>query len=394
MLVGLDVLKSHPKLARDWGACALLCNQASVSKNLENSWSVLASALGKNLVALFGPQHGFVSTVQDNMIESDHFTHEETGLPVYSLYSESREPSPKMLENADTILIDLQITGCRVYTYKYTMAACLRVAKKLNKRVVILDRPNPVGGIQLEGLCLDEKVKSFVGEFPIPMRHGLTMGEAAKLFNVKIGAELEVVELQEWNPEHVWSDFNRTWILPSPNLPMPNCVYTYPGTVLLEGTNLSEGRGTCLPFLFIGAPYIHDIKAFTQRVNELYELKDQSFFLRPTNFQPSFQKWSGKVCNGFQIHVLKSHELKSYRLGVSLIRAAIELSKGEFKWAEPGYEYNFKLEPIKMLVGDESCIEKFTASKFDMNSEYWTRGVEKYKKQVEPLLIYSRKMKI
>lgn len=310
--VALDIIKSNPTVAHKWGAVGLLSNQASITATFEDSWQILAKALGPKLKALFGPQHGFVSTVQDNMIETDHATHAATGLPIYSLYGETREPTEAMLRGLDTLVVDLQITGTRVYTYKYSMAACLRAAKKYGKKVVILDRPNPIGGIQIEGPCLDKTVKSFVGEFPIPMRHGLTMGEAALLFNKDIGCELEVVQMQGWQPDKFWHELARNWILPSPNLPTAECAYTYPGTVLLEGTNLSEGRGTCLPFLFIGAPYIRDPKQYAERVRELLGADQETVFFRQTSFQPGFQKFKGEQCQGIQIHVQNPHKLRSF----------------------------------------------------------------------------------
>ena len=185
MRIGLEILAENPAMAKSWGNCLLLCNQASVTSNFEPSWKVVKESIGEKLVGFFGPQHGFHSTVQDNMIETtDSFG--PYGLPVYSLYSETREPSEDMLRGADTILIDIQIVGCRVYTFKYTIAACLRAAKKYGKKVVILDRPNPMGGKLVEGRVLELAAKSFVGEFEIPMRHGLTPAEAGLLFNKNI----------------------------------------------------------------------------------------------------------------------------------------------------------------------------------------------------------------
>lgn len=200
MLTGLEVLLAKPQTGQAWGRCGLVCNQASVTMDFKPAWTTLRESLGNRLVALFGPQHGFYGTAQDNMIETAHEQRGEFNLPVYSLYSETREPTAEMLEGLDTIIIDLQITGCRIYTWKATIAACMRAAAKHGKRVVVLDRPNPVGGEVLEGRVLELDATSFVGEFPVPMRHGMTAGEAARFFNKSIHAELEVVKLEGWNP--------------------------------------------------------------------------------------------------------------------------------------------------------------------------------------------------
>jgi uncharacterized protein YbbC (DUF1343 family) len=379
-------------MANGWERCGLVCNQASVNDRLTPAWKICSEVLGERLVALFGPQHGFESTVQDNMIETGHGTHVPTGLPVYSLYSETREPTPTMLSGLDTIIVDLQIIGCRVYTYKYTLAACLRAAKRYGKRVVVLDRPNPLGGIFVEGNRLNLAVKSFVGEFPIPMRHGMTAGEAAQLFNRSIGAELQVLTLDGWNPAHVWTDLHRPWVITSPNMPTAECAYTFPGTVLYEGTNLSEGRGTTLPFLFIGAPYIKSAQSFADLVLKHARSSVRGMHLRPTVFQPTFQKWSGKDCAGFQIHVLDPHVMQPYYLGLAILRAAIELGGSQFGWKSPPYEYETKKDPIDLLLGIPECKRWLTSDQFDLRDQIWSEGIEDFVSDIAPSLLYDRKM--
>ncbi len=392
MRLGLEILRDRPEKAKGWGRCALLCNQASLAADYTPAWTVLQKLLGDRLVVLFGPQHGLEATVQDNMIETSHSRHAATGLPVYSLYSETREPTAAMLSGVDTIIIDIQIVGCRVYTFKYTIAACLRAAKKLGKRVVILDRPNPLGGVHVEGRVLDLDATSFVGEFAIPMRHGMTAAEAARLFNQQIGAELECVALEGWSSDHMWDQNKREWIITSPNLPTSPAVYVYPGTVMLEGTNISEGRGTGLPFQFVGAPYIASSQAFADRVRAIYGQGDD-VFLRPTEFQPTSQKWMGQSCRGVQIHVRDAAKVRSYELGLAVVRAAIELGGDQYRWKEPPYEYDHVTLPMKLIIGSQKADQKFLARDFSVKDSFWHEGLVEYIKRVEPHLIYPRKMK-
>ncbi len=387
MKIGIEVLATSPSVSKAWGRCALLCNQASVTQNFKSSWDLLRDLLGPELVAFFGPQHGFHATVQDNMIETGHYPSGPFGLPVYSLYSETREPLPEMLDQVDTILVDLQIVGCRVYTFKYTIAGCMRMAKKLGKRVVVLDRPNPLGGKAVEGRVLDLGARSFVGEFAIPLRHGLTVGETAKFFNEQIGAELQVIPMEAWNPEAYWSDYYRHWILTSPNLPSIDSVYAFPATVMLEGTNLSEGRGTGLPFQFVGAPYIKNGQEYAARVQDYY--RSAGFFLRPTEFQPTSQKWMGEVCRGFQIHILDTRQLHTFPLGLAIMRAAMDLAPNDFAWKQPPYEYDFVNLPIDLILGRLNA-HMHIQENFRLDDPLWSAGIAEYLQKVEKNLLYPR----
>ena len=375
-------------MSDSWGRCGLLCNQSSVTRDFKPSWNVVKEVLGDRLTCFFGPQHGFHATVQDNMIETGH-SKGPHGLDLYSLYSETREPTEEMVENIDTFLIDIQIVGCRVYTFKYTIAGCLRAAKKFNKRVVILDRPNPLGGVFIEGNVLDLAAKSFVGEYEIPLRHGLTPAETAMLFNKGIGAELQVVGMEAWDSASIWGQNNFKWVLTSPNLPTPESVYVYPATVMFEGTNVSEGRGTGLPFQFIGAPFLNS-EAFTKRVRELYS-NDRGVYLRPAEFQPTSQKWAGKVCYGLQIHVLDPFQIETFKLGLSLLKAAIDVGGEEFQWAQPPYEYDHVNLPINLILGSLDAnvwCEKFES----LTNSNWQYGVEDYKQKTEDILMYPREL--
>lgn len=393
MKVGLEVLQQNPNIAKDWGRCGLLSNQASVTRDYVHAWQVCKSVLGNRLVSLFGPQHGFAGTAQDNMIETSHGRHLATGLPVYSLYADKREPTEEMVRDLDTIVIDLQIVGCRVYTFKYTIAACLRAAKKFGKRVVILDRHNPVGGVYVEGNVLDLRAKSFVGEFPIPMRHGLTAAEAARFFNTEIKAQLDVVKLEGWDPTKQAHEYDRPWVLTSPNLPTLDPVFVYNGIVMFEGLTASEGRGTGLPFQFVGAPYIKDSAQLIERVKALSH-GAAGVHMREACFEPTSQKWQGKVCQGLQFHIVDPDKIASFYLGLATVRAFIELGGSEFAWRQPPYEYDFSTLPIKLIIGDLKADERLEAKNFSVRDACWQTGVDAYIANAQPALLYPRKMKL
>jgi uncharacterized protein YbbC (DUF1343 family) len=392
LAVGLERLLAEPRLASAWGRCGLLCNQASVTRTYGAAWDALQGLLGARLVALFGPQHGFAGTSQDNMIETGHATHLGTGLPVYSLYSETREPTAAMLASLDTLIIDLQITGCRIYTWKSTIAGCLRAAKAHGKRVVILDRPNPLGGELLEGRVLDDDAHSFVGQFPTPMRHGLTAAESARFFNASIGAELEVIALDGWRPSSYAGDWGRPWVITSPNLPTVDPVYVYPGTVMLEGTNISEGRGTGLPFQLIGAPYVRSGRDIIARVRDLLG-EVPGVHLREAAFEPTSQKWRGEVCNGVQLHVTDPAAVRSYRLTLALIKAFMDVGGDGFAWKQAPYEYDHQTLPIQLIVGSRAVEQHLNRDKLDVRELFWAHGVKQYIDKVRPYLMYERQMR-
>jgi uncharacterized protein YbbC (DUF1343 family) len=391
---GLEAWIGNPRIADPWGNCALLCNQASVTSDFEPAWKVAHRLLGTRLKALLGPQHGFYGTAQDNMIETRHVHDEHLKIPIYSLYSETREPTPEMLDGIDTLIVDLQIVGCRIYTWKATIAACLRAAAKSGKRVIILDRPNPVGGEVLEGRVLDMDASSFVGEFPIPMRHGLTAGEAARFFNRKIKANLDVVALEGWRPQMLWADLNRPWVLTSPNLPTIDPVHVYPGLVILEGTNISEGRGTGLPFQFTGAPYINRSSDLIERVVQLLGLKTgqhpPGIFLREASFEPTSGKWMKKVCYGLQVHVVDPSKVRSFDFALALVRACIELSDGAFAWKDPPYEYDLVTLPMKLIIGSQQADQKFMGQNFSIEDPFWHEGLADFAQEAQEILIYER----
>ncbi len=330
----------------------IVANPASLDHRFRHVVDRLGAAPDVRLQAIFGPQHGFSADVQDNMIESPHAHDAKRRVPVYSLYSETREPLPEMLAELDTLVIDLQDIGARIYTYIYTMANCLRACRRHGVPVIVCDRPNPIGGAAVEGPLLEAGFESFVGQFPMPMRHGMTIGELARLFNTQfgIGADLEVVPMSGWRREMYWDDTGLPWVMPSPNIPTLDSAVVYPGTVLFEGTNASEGRGTTRPFEIVGAPWIES-ERFAEGLNGR-GLPGVHF--RPADFEPTFQKHARTRCGGCQMHVIDRQRFLPVATGVALIEAVRDAGASSFAWRPPPYEYEQRLQPIDILAGSSS----------------------------------------
>ena len=340
----------HPIL-RDAAAFGLVCNQASVTGDFAHAPDALLERFPDTLRALFGPQHGLWSTEQDNMIETTHGSYR--GLPVWSLYSETRRPTAQMLDGLDLLVVDLQDVGTRVYTYAWTLVHCMQACAAADIPVLVLDRPNPLGGMIAEGALLDPAFTSFVGLAEVPMRHGLTLGELGRYCNrtLAIGCDLHVQTMRGWTRTMLWSDTGLAWVPPSPNLPRFDGVLTYPGQVLLEGTNLSEGRGTTTPFEQFGAPFI-DPERLRAWLDEHGGVPGAT--LRPVAFEPTFQKWQGQQCRGLFVHVVDPATLRSYRMTVLILRAMRELWPDQFAWNRPPYEYEERLWPIDILTGGDA----------------------------------------
>ena len=348
---GLERLLGEDRALLAGSRVALVSNPASIDGRLRHAADLLAAHPEINLVALFGPQHGFRSDLQDNMIETPHGVDGRRQVPIYSLYSETREPTAEMLRDVDVLVIDLQDVGTRVYTYIYTMANCMRAAARHGVRVVVCDRPNPVGGVAVEGPTLRPEYASFVGQYPIPLRHGLTIGEIARLFNQEfsIGAALDIVQLDGWRREMYFDETGLPWVIPSPNLPTLDSVIVYPGAVLFEGTMLSEGRGTTRPFELIGAPWI-DGEALAAAMNSR-GLPGVHF--RPVFFEPTFQKHARQTCGGCQLHVLDREAFAPVRVAVELIDEFRRQDPSSYAWRQPPYEYEHDKWPIDILYGSD-----------------------------------------
>jgi uncharacterized protein YbbC (DUF1343 family) len=365
----------------------IVSNPASVDGEFQHIVDLLKREREVTVAALFGPQHGFRSDVQDNMIETPHTKDCARGIPVYSLYSETREPTAKMLDGLDVLVIDLQDIGARIYTYIYTMANCLRACARHHVEVIVCDRPNPIGGEAIEGPTLVSGYESFVGQFPIPMRHGLTMGEAARLFNEHfgIGAKLEVVTMTGWSRAMYADDTGLPWVMPSPNMPTLDSAIVYPGTVLFEGTMASEGRGTTRPFEIVGAPWVHAERfAATMNGHEL-----PGVLSRPAVFEPTFQKHAKTACGGCQIHVRDRRAFKPVVTGVALIQEIRAADPSAFSWRKPPYEYEHDKEPIDILAGSPALR---TAIDDDMSAEEisrsWIADCDRFAGLRKPFLLY------
>lgn len=389
--VGLEVFASAPHRWVPGGSrVGLLLNPASVDRSFRSARDVVWSALGagRGLAALFGPQHGIGADVQDNMVESPHRVDRRLGIPVWSLYGEVRRPTAAMLEGLDVLLVDLQDVGTRVYTFPWTLRLALEACGQAGVRVVVLDRPNPLGGAAVEGNRLKPAWTSFVGLEPVPMRHGLTLGELALWFVGERGVacEVEVVPLEGWGRSQLWTETGRPWVLPSPNMPTPETAAVYPGTVLLEGTHASEGRGTTRPFEIVGGPWVDGEEL--ARVLGRDELPGVAF--RPLEFLPTFQKWAGRACGGVQLHVTDLAAFRPYRTGLALLSSLWALCRERgFGWREPPYEYERERLPIHLLLGDEGVREGLESGADPREFEAgWAQELAGWEEERAPYLLY------
>jgi uncharacterized protein YbbC (DUF1343 family) len=383
--LGSEVLFDSRRLAGV--GVGVVCNPASIDGRFRHIVDRLAGAEDVKFAAIFGPQHGFRSDVQDNMIETPHAEDPERRVPVYSLYSETREPTADMLKGVDVLVVDLQDIGARIYTYIYTLANCLRACRRHGVPVLVCDRPNPIGGTDIEGSLLRTGFESFVGQFPIPMRHGMTIGEIAGLFNEDfgIGAELEVVKMEGWTRRMYWDDTALPWVLPSPNIPTLESTIVYPGTVLFEGVMLSEGRGTTRPFELVGAPWIVAEK-FAASMNALGL---PGTHCRPAVFEPTFQKHAGQACGGCQVHVLDREAFRPVLTGVALLDLFHRSDPARFAWRQPPYEYERNKMPFDILSGSDELRRQIEAEvPIAEIAESWREDEKTFQRQRERFLLY------
>jgi len=428
VITGLENLCCNPEPRLKGARLGLLANPASTDTSFGHASTLINQIYPGQLKALFSPQHGFHAEKQDNMVESCHTMDTVLKIPIFSLYSTTRIPTEQMFDLIDTLIIDIQDVGTRVYTFIYTISYCLEAAALYGKSVVILDRPNPVGGVAVEGNVLKKEYASFVGRFPIPMRHGLTVGEIASLFNSRFitdrrefteeigcdgekgsatveGCDLTIIPMRGWNRRMLFADTHLPWIAPSPNMPTPSSALVYPGQVIWEGTNISEGRGTTQPFEIFGAPFIdtdkilHAVAANNSDRGLLSDRADTKgagianipgAVLRAIAFEPTSGKWQGQVCQGFQIHVVDPELFKPYTTSLLLLQQIIKYHSGQFKWKEPPYEYEYVKLPIDLILGDKLLRESIeSCESMDSVEASWQSDLDKFKQMSREFYLYG-----
>ncbi len=387
--IGLEVVLDDPPSILMGSRFGLLMNQASVDCRLRYACDILAERFPGRLAALFSPQHGLWCEEQDNMIETGHSIYQPLGIPVHSLYSETRHPTAEMLEGLDCLMVDLQDVGTRVYTFIWTVSHCLEACAEAGIPVIVLDRPNPLGGEVCEGPLLEDDFTSFIGRAGIPMRHALTTGEMALLTNdmLGIGAELDVIRMQGWRRDMFYAEAGRPWVMPSPNMPRIETAVVYPGQVLVEGTTLSEGRGTTTPFEIVGAPYIQPERLAAK----LADYPTPGLAIRPVRFRPTFNKWAGQSCGGVALHHTDPTAVRSYTTTVALFACLRILYPERFTWLSPPYEYEKILMPIDILSGSSRLRETLDSGRtspadverlVELDEDQW-------RERSRPFLLYS-----
>lgn len=385
--LGIDIFRDSRWKKHKGSRLGLLSNQASVDSSLHSSCDVIEKVLPGHLKALFGPQHGYQGEDQDNMVETGHGWHSGLGIPVYSLYAEKREPLPEMLESLDVLIVDLQDVGTRVYTFVSTLLNCMRALSGSSRRVIVLDRPNPIGGEAVEGNLLREGLFSFVGPYRLPMRHGMTLGEISLLLKeaFQLDLDLEVIAMRGWERRMHWPDIGLAWVMPSPNMPVYDTALVYPGQVLWEGTNVSEGRGTCRPFEIFGAPYMDPGKV----LEALPEEALAGVYMRPYSFKPTFHKWEGLVCKGFMIHVKDKSVFQPYFLSVCLLSAVLSEHRDAFEWRRDPYEYEYDKPAIDLILGDRDMRRSLEQGAVPGGlRDNWRREEAEFRGTREPYLLY------
>lgn len=386
---GLDaVCRDLPSGLRGKRA-GLLCHSSSITSDYRHITEVFGQNDRLRLAALFGPQHGLSGQTQDNMIEWEGAVDPVLGIPVYSLYGEHRKPTPSMLEGLDAFVADLQDVGARLYTYIWTVKLCMEACSDAGIPVYILDRPNPIGRIQADGPVLDEEYFTFVGGACIPLCHRMTIGEMALWIREKYfpRCELHVIRAAGWKRSMMYSDTGLPWILPSPNMPTPQTAAVYPGTVLAEATNLSEGRGTVIPFELTGAPWINGRRLLKELRNR--NLPGCSF--RMHDFIPTFHKYAGEYCRGIQIHVTDASIFRPVITAMHLFDAIIRTSPaGSFRFNPPPYEYEYRLMPFDILAGDSRLREVLTEGlSLAEETERWEAQTETYLSEFRQMALYT-----
>jgi uncharacterized protein YbbC (DUF1343 family) len=383
---GLEELLARPGRLRGL-RIGLIANPASVTADLDHAALALKATRAFRLAVLFGPEHGVWANAQD-LVEVEDSRDPATGLPVLSLYGKTRVPTAEMLAGVDTLVVDLQDVGARYYTFIYTMLHALQACAAHGRRLVVLDRPNPLGGLATDGNVLEEDYRSFVGLHPLAARHGMTMGELALLFRSELGlpVDLHVVKMRGWRRSMWFEDTGLPWVAPSPNMPSVDTAFVYPGACLLEGTNLSEGRGTTRPFELMGAPWLDAWRL--ARDMEREGLAGVRF--RPAFFTPTFQKFAGRLCGGVQVHVTDRRRFSAFLTYLLLIAHARRQDPARFGWRDPPYEYEFVKRPIDILCGTDAVRHAIEAGISPRRLvPIWTAQLRRFQRRRRRYLLYA-----
>ena len=381
--LGVEVLLDEQKDLIKGQRVGLITNPTGVDQTLNSIVDRLYNDPDVELTALYGPEHGVRGDAQAGEYV-EYYIDEATGLPVYSLYGKTRKPTPEMLEDVDVLLFDIQDVGTRFYTYIYTMAYAMEAAQENDIKFIVLDRPNPLGGQKVEGPVLDPKYASFVGNYPIPLRHGMTVGELATLFNeeFEIGADVTVVKMNGWKRNMYYHDTPLQFVLPSPNMPTFETTLVYPGAALIEGTNISEGRGTTKPFEFIGAPFVNS----TEFAAELNDLNLPGVTFRAASFTPTFSKHSGNLSHGVQIHVTNKQPFNPIETGLHIVKTLHDMYPEEFEFRE---ENNQGISFFDNLIGNgwvREAIENGDSVKSIVDR--WEEDLKEFKQLRKEYLLY------
>ena len=367
----------------------ILCHASSISGSYEHISEIFYKRNDCKLVALFGPQHGIHGQTQDNMIEWQSQKHPIFDIPLYSLYGTQRKPTPEMLKGIDIFLIDLQDVGARLYTYIWTVKLCMEACSEAGIPVWVLDRPNPVALLPFDGPVLKKEFFTFVGGASIPLCHRMTIGEMAQWIkeNYYPNCILKVEWMKNWKRHSIFSDTGLPWVLPSPNIPTLQTALVYPGTVLIEALNLSEGRGTTIPFELFGAPFINSEKL----KKNLDDRHIQGCVFRPHDFIPTFHKFAGELCYGMQIHITDINIFKPVCTALEIFDAIIETSKQDsLKFKMPPYEYEYTLMPFDILSGDSAMRETLISRKnIQAEKERWETEIADFRKEFKEIAHYD-----
>jgi uncharacterized protein YbbC (DUF1343 family) len=390
---GLEVLLEDRVNALRGQRVGLVCNHTAVNHDLDHAIPLLHGA-GIQLSRVFGPEHGVDATAQDMIGVNDGHQGQGALPPVVSLYGDSEaslRPDPATLQDLDVVLFDIQDIGSRYYTYQATLGLFMEVAASTGTRVLVLDRPNPIDGVSLEGNLVQRGFQSFVGQYPLAIRHAMTMGELAQFFNAVVGidAPVEVIRCQGWSRDRWMDQTDLPWVFPSPNMPTLETAAIYPGMCLIEGTNLSEGRGTTRPFHLVGAPWIDRARFLRLCRLGAQDAGLQGVAFREATFEPRFQKFAGQTCHGVEIFVTDRNTMEPFLLGLVVLEAALRASPEQFRWRTETYEFVSDPIAIDLLTGSAETRLGLEARVRPRDLiDGWVSQLDLFREQREPCLLY------